>query len=293
MRSIGEIKDEAQAKRFGDFLLVQGMENEVEYDSDGSWTIWALDEDRLEEAQDWLKKYLANPDDPQIIEKARKAEEVRQKKEKELRDYRKRQMKAAQVMQGGFLGMGRVTSAIFIICAITAIGSNLGSNLDFFKAFLISEAPKAVGLVEIKHGQIWRLVTPAFLHFGFLHVLFNLLWWKDLGTLVERKHSKYYLLAMFLVIAISSNVGQYFVAGPRFGGMSGVVYGMLGYLWFRGKFDPTFGLELNPMVIQMMMLWFILCFTGAFGPIANTAHAVGLGVGALWGYTAAMISMRK
>jgi membrane associated rhomboid family serine protease len=47
------------------------------------------------------------------------------------------------------------------------------------------------------------------------------------------------------------------------------------------------------MVIQMMMLWFILCFTGAFGPIANTAHAVGLGVGALWGYTAAMISMRK
>ena len=293
MRSIGEIKDEKQAKRFGDFLLVQGMENEVEYDSDGSWTIWALDEDRLEEAQDWLKKYLANPDDPQIIEKARKAEEVRQKKEKELRDYRKRQMKAAQVMQGGFLGMGRVTSAIFIICAITAIGSNLGSNLDFFKAFLISEAPKAVGLVEIKHGQIWRLVTPAFLHFGFLHVLFNLLWWKDLGTLVERKHSKYYLLAMFLVIAISSNVGQYFVAGPRFGGMSGVVYGMLGYLWFRGKFDPTFGRELNPMVIQMMMLWFILCFTGAFGPIANTAHAVGLGVGALWGYTAAMISIRK
>jgi GlpG protein len=293
MRSIGEIKDEAQAKRFGDFLLVQGMENEVEYDSDGSWTIWALDEDRLDEAQDWLNKFLANPNDPQIIEKARKAEEVRQKKEKELRDYRKRQMKAAQVMQGGFLGMGRVTSAIFIICAITAIGSNLGSNLDFFKAFLISEAPKAVGLVEIKHGQIWRLVTPAFLNFGFLHVLFNLLWWKDLGTLVERKHGKYYLLAMFLVIAISSNVGQYFVAGPRFGGMSGVVYGMLGYLWFRGKFDPTFGLELNPMVIQMMMLWFILCFTGAFGPIANTAHAVGLGVGALWGYTAAMISIRK
>lgn len=293
MRSIGEIKDEKQARRFGDFLLVQGMDNEVEYDSNGSWTIWALDEDRLDEAQDLLNKYLANPDDPQILEKARKAEEVRQKKEKELRDYQKRQMKAAQILKGGFLGMGRVTSAIFIICAITAIGSNLGSNLEFFKAFLISEAPKAVGLVEIKHGQIWRLVTPAFLHFGLLHVLFNLLWWKDLGTLVERKHSKYYLLAMFLALAISSNLGQYFVAGPNFGGMSGVVYGVLGYLWFRGKFDPTFGFELNPMVIQMMMLWFILCFTGLFGPIANTAHAVGLGVGALWGYTASMISTRK
>ncbi len=293
MRSIGEIKDKDLARRFGDFLLVQGLENEVEEESDGSWTVWVMDEDRLDEANEWLEKFNANPDEAEFVEKARKAEQVRQKKEQELRAFQKRQMKAAQSIQGGFLGMSRFTSAIFIICAVTAIASNLGSNLDFFRVFLISEKPPRVGLIEIQSGQVWRLITPAFLHFGFLHVLFNLWWWKDLGTIVERRHNSIYLAIMFFVIAVTSNTAQYFVGGPYFGGMSGVVYGMLGYLWFRGKFDPNFGLELNPFVIQMMMFWFILCFTGVFGNIANGAHAVGLGVGAAWGYGAAVISRRS
>lgn len=293
MRSIGDIKDKDLARRFSDFLLVQGLENEVEEESDGTWTIWVMDEDRLDEAHELLEKFQANPDEKQFIEKARQADNVRQKKEKELKDYRNRQIKAMQSMQGGLLGMSRFTSAIFIICAITAMASNLGSNLDFFRAFLISEKPPRVGLIEIQHGQVWRLITPAFLHFGFLHVLFNLWWWKDLGTIIERRHSSIYLAALFLVIAVTSNLGQYFLAGPSFGGMSGVVYGALGFLWFRGKFDPNYGLELNPFVIQMMMFWFMLCFTGMFGNIANGAHSVGLGVGAAWGYISAMKSLRS
>jgi hypothetical protein len=33
----------------------------------------------------------------------------------------------------------------------------------------------------------------------------------------------------------------------------------------------------------MMLVWFVFCFLGIL-PIANTAHAVGLGLGMAWGY---------
>ena len=44
---------------------------------------------------------------------------------------------------------------------------------------------------------------------------------------------------LVLVIAALSNLGQYFVSGPNFCGISGVVYGLFGYIWMKGRFDPA------------------------------------------------------
>jgi len=74
------------------------------------------------------------------------------------------------------------------------------------------------------------------------------------------------------------------MASSRFGGMSGVVYGLLGYVWIRGKLDPSSGYSLPRWIIVMMMGWFLLCVVGAVPNIANTAHGVGLLVGAAWGF---------
>jgi GlpG protein len=66
--------------------------------------------------------------------------------------------------------------------------------------------------------------------------------------------------------------------------MSGVDYGLLGFLWIRGKYDPRAGFELNPGSVKMMLIWLVLCYTGLMGSIANMAHTVGLLTGMAWGY---------
>ena len=145
-------------------------------------------------------------------------------------------------------------------------------------------------LSDIRSGEVWRLVTPIFIHFGFLHILFNMMWLRELGTAIEFRRGSLRFVLFVLAIAVSSNLGQYTVnrimeeGGPNFGGMSGVVYGMFGYIWMKSHFDPASGFFIPRNLVIMMIGWFFLCMTGFVGPIANTAHAVGLCGGMLTGY---------
>jgi membrane associated rhomboid family serine protease len=66
--------------------------------------------------------------------------------------------------------------------------------------------------------------------------------------------------------------------------MSGVVYGLLGYIWMKGKYDPGSRLFLHKTTVAFMISWYFLCFTGMFGPIANGAHTAGLVIGVAWGF---------
>ena len=92
------------------------------------------------------------------------------------------------------------------------------------------------------------------------------------------------------MIAACSNVLQFYVEGsPLFGGMSGVVYGLLGYIWLRGKFDPGSGLYLHSSTVTMMIIWFFICLSGLLPfNVANTAHGVGLAMGMAWGYLSSL-----
>lgn len=122
----------------------------------------------------------------------------------------------------------------------------------------------------------WRLFTPALLHFSVLHLTFNLIWWLDLGTAIEKRQSSWRLIWVALVVAASSNIAQFYDTGANFGGLSGVVYGLLGYVWLYGKWRPSEGLFLQPAIAALMIGWLVLCMTGMLGPVANTAHVVGL-----------------
>lgn len=143
-------------------------------------------------------------------------------------------------------------------------------------------------LSEIRSGEIWRLFTPIFLHFGILHILFNILWLRDLGGFMQHRFGAFYLLVFILTVAAVSNLTQLAVGGPQFGGLSGVNYGLLGFLWLRGKFDRGGIWQLNPQVVQAMIVWLVLCL---FLPgVANGAHVAGLLFGMLTGYTTAMMA---
>lgn len=136
-------------------------------------------------------------------------------------------------------------------------------------------------------GELWRLVTPIFMHFSLLHILFNLLWVWIVGTRMEPTQGSRPLLGLVLFSALASNLAQYLISGPMFGGMSGVVFALLGYswLWDRQGGQPRIGLP--PALMGMMLLWLALGFTGilegvGLGAIANTAHLVGLLAGLCW-----------
>jgi membrane associated rhomboid family serine protease len=140
------------------------------------------------------------------------------------------------------------------------------------------------GLQEIRSGQVWRLVAPIFIHLGLMHIFFNMFWLRDLGSMIEARQGSLWLAVLVTALGVVSNLAQYLVSGPDFGGMSGVVYGLVGYIWMRGKYDPASGLVLHPATLLMMVIWFFVCLAGLFGSVANMAHFAGLVMGIAWGY---------
>lgn len=182
-----------------------------------------------------------------------------------------------QLFSGGwFASLGPVTRAILIICVLVYLSQwVVGDKLYMALLFPAQLSDLA--------QQPWRLLTPMLLHFSVLHILFNMLWWCDLGRVIERFQSSLQLLLITLVVAAISNVAQFLDTGRYFGGLSGVVYGLLGYLWLYGKVNPAAGYQLRKEVVILMVGWLVVCYVGLSGIVANAAHLSGLISGAVLG----------
>ena len=186
--------------------------------------------------------------------------------------------------------IGPASAVLIGISVIVAVIARLGDNLEAIRFLFITEDIESVNglpFPEIMHGQVWRLLTPIFIHFGLVHLLFNMMWLKDLGTAIEQRLGVRTLLALVVATGVLSNLGQCIFDGPLFGGMSGVVYGLFGFIWMMAHFDPASGFRMPKNTVILMVGWFFLCITGAIGPVGNFSHGVGLGVGVLWGFIAA------
>ena len=179
-----------------------------------------------------------------------------------------------------------------LVFALSRMGENQGPLLPLFISLYPAASP--AWLLEVRHGEVWRLFTPAFIHFGIPHLAFNMLGLKNVGDLMERVHGSRYYLFLTAVLALCSNLGQYFINGsPGFGGMSGVLYGLFGYLWMRSLSDPLYPLRLTRQTVVISLVWFVACFTGVLGPIANGAHTTGLVLGAVWGLAAGRLAVGR
>ncbi len=291
MRLIGHLKTEETARTLSDFLYVQGLENHIEHDTSDGWGIWIRSEDHIEEANAWLASYRQNPEDPQFKKAFAQAQKLRQQREKEDAAYAKKVKPRAEVLRSlATVGFGLLTLSLIAV-------SLLVFALQYYvpeTVMLLVLSRAAGGLQAVLHGEVWRLVTPIFLHFGILHILFNMLWLRDLGSMIEGHQGAFKLGLLVLGVASFSNLAQYLVNGYSlssadvFGGMSGVVYGLMGYIWMRGRFDPASGLFLHPQTVIMMGVWAAVCLTGVLGPVANTVHFAGLGLGMAWGYLSSL-----
>ena len=300
MRMIGQLENEASARLFSDFLYAQGIENQTEPERSGAWALWIHAEEQVDAAKALLNEYREDPRDPKYQQASRVAAEKRKQEHKANAAAEKRFHDRHKLFPLGGLGVGYLTAVLIAISVATALVSNFGDKIKPILWLYFSEydveggfTARLAGLPEIRHGEVWRLFTPMFVHFGLPHLFFNMLWLLDLGTMIERRQSTARLAVLVLVIAALSNFGQYLMGGPVFGGMSGVVYGLIGYIWLRGKFDLTSGLFLHSSTVTMAVIWFVLCLAGIIPHVANAAHSVGFGVGIAWGFISAMIATRR
>ncbi len=297
MRLIGQLQDETRANRFTNFLYAQGIESRVEQGDDGSCEVWVLDEHRVEDAAALLSRFAQDPEDHSFAEAAHEGVRRRHREQEQSVPKRARVVDARTMFYRSPVGYGVLTIVLIAISVLVSLVTKLGDDTERLQPFSITQyitngqyVESQRGLPEIRRGQIWRLFTPMFIHFGIMHLFFNMLWLRDLGSMIEARRGTWMLLVMVLVIAATSNVGQYLRSGPTFGGMSGVVYGLLGYIWMQGRYNPAAGLALHPQTVTMMIIWFFLCLSGLIGHVANTAHAVGAIVGIAWGFLAAHLA---
>jgi membrane associated rhomboid family serine protease len=165
-------------------------------------------------------------------------------------------------------------------------------NYDQMKPLL--SAPK---FTKILKGEFWRLFTPALLHGGILHLVFNMVWLWVLGKHIEERLRKQRYLVLILVLGIFSNTMQYLMTGANFMGFSGVICGFAGFIWARQKLTPWEGYPIPKSTLNFLFVFifgvalvqliaFIITYFKIVDltlNIANAAHLSGLLLGAFLG----------
>jgi GlpG protein len=179
----------------------------------------------------------------------------------------------------------------------TPTWAGIAGMLESHDWSLLQELPKGTLFEKIREGQVWRLFTPVLLHGSFLHILFNMLWLFILGRQIEERIGITRYLLLSLLLGVMGNVTQYLVSGPVFLGYSGIITGMVGFIWMRQKIAPWEGYPLQKPVIvfitvfvlAMLVLGLIFMiakffnFGAGYDVIANTAHVMGGIFGVLLG----------
>lgn len=146
---------------------------------------------------------------------------------------------------------------------------------------------------KIGSGQLWRLITPIFLHANIIHLFFNLLWLYFLGLQIEKRIGLLNFALLVISTAIVSNICQYLVSGYLFLGISGVISAFFGFIFARKRSAPweayrldrqtslfILGYLLINLLVELVQLLAAYFNIGAFTiPIGTTAHLSGALVG--------------
>jgi len=150
---------------------------------------------------------------------------------------------------------------------------------------------------KIREGEIWRLFSPCLLHGDLLHLFFNMLWLIVLGKQIEQRLTPCRYGILIMSMGIFSNTMQYFMSGPNFIGFSGVLSGMLAFVWIRQKTAPWEGYQMDRLTLIFMLIFILSMATIQFfsffleqsfewnlSPnIANVAHLTGGLAGVIFG----------
>jgi GlpG protein len=290
MREIGQLSSEQLAKRFSDFLLAQDIEASIIEENDG-WRVWVHDDDELDMVRNEFLRFKQSPADATYDKTSERAKSIREEQHKIHEQNRYQEVHIRKTWQRANFQQTPVTTILIALSVVVALLTALGERPQPVGGWLSITDFERVGnsirwfkgLIEVQGGQIWRLVTPIFLHYGLLHLIFNMLWLHQLGAVVENHLGRFRYVFFVLAVASASNLCQHITVGPNFGGMSGVDYALLGYVWIKGQRDPGCGLGINSNTMLFMLGWLALGFLDIL-PMANGAHLGGLVAGVAYGW---------
>ncbi len=262
-------QQEQPAQLLANFLRTKNIDAMYTRDQgDYPHSVLIKDVSQLEEARSIAQGFLQQPTDGKYQQAAWEQGQVTQLQadNKLLKNLKPLDLKSIPF-----------TSLIIFVCILVYAASMFGW-LNFVFSWLQIQPLSQL----IENNQWWRLVGPAFVHFSALHIIFNLAWWWSLGGKIEQKFGTSSLVLLFLVSAIASNIGQFIETDAYFGGLSGVVYAVVGFVWWIGWLKPAWGLSLPKPVVGFLLVWLLLGYAHVL-PVnmANTAHTVGLISGCL------------
>jgi GlpG protein len=301
MRQITTLPEQT-AHTFADYLLTLKIQTQLRPEGEGL-AVWVCDEDRVAQAREELDNFTRNPTDQRYQAARPAASALRREEARVEQAYNRRQDRLYRAMRGGMVAGRPLTFALVLISIVVALATSFGNQRSpVLQALSISsyriEETDGVRTIywhyldEIRAGQVWRLVTPIFIHFGVIHLVLNILATLVLGGQMEARRGMLRFLLFVLFVAVLSNLAQYYLGhsrfkngeflpdgGPNFGGLSGVGFGIFGYLWAKSRLEPRLGLDISSDKVLVMMGWYVLCWLGVFGAVANVAHTAGLLLG--------------
>jgi rhomboid protease GluP len=170
---------------------------------------------------------------------------------------------------------------VFLFLISSILGLFIGNNL----ALLILGAES---LPLVASGEIWRVVTHAFLHVNIIHLLFNMYALWHLGDFVERFFGKEKLIIVYVFSSITASLASMAInfltainstdsISYLSVGASGAIFGILGLILGNVVRSRHYG---NPLPIDINQLYLIvginLLFGFSFSGINNAAHIGGL-----------------
>lgn len=133
--------------------------------------------------------------------------------------------------------MTPVVVGIIVVCLAVWLweeANNQATNVFiggiFFRGYPNAEVHYGLIPVAIHDGQWYRLITAAFMHASWEHIIFNMLTLAIVGPPVEAEIGKVRFLALYLLSALGGSVASYLL-GPRFElglGASGAIFGVMG-----------------------------------------------------------------
>ena len=293
MRKIDSLDNKRQLEVLQHYLYYHHIET-YSYDDSSDFDLWVLKDQDQQRAKSLVAKFHRDPNSAEYLAQVERGKQkYREDKQQAKRDEKRAQVIDVRVDLFKRFKFVESPCTMILVCMCCCLfllqffdHSHMLKRLFWISQDYLGNQLGIKSFYEILNGEIWRLVTPALLHHDLLHLGFNMWWLYQLGVKVERNEGRFFYVVLLIVIAAFSNVAYYLVAGPNFEGMSGVVYGLVGYLWVKGILNPRPSYDLDPALVRFFVIWYIFCliltFMG-FG-VANTVHGVGAVMGILVGF---------